>query len=99
MSELCLASARELARLIRERHVSARDVMAAHLERIARNNPTLNAIVAKLSDERCLQLAEAADGQLSSGSSATDAGPFHGLPVAFKDTEPVVGFPCTQGSR
>jgi amidase len=99
MSELCLASARELARLIRERHVSARDVMAAHLERIARHNPTLNAIVAKLSDERCLQLADAADKQLSSPSSAGDAGAFHGLPVAFKDTEPVVGFPWTQGSR
>ena len=35
--------------------------MAAHLEQIARINPTINAIVAKLDDERCLALADEAD--------------------------------------
>jgi amidase len=25
-------------------------------------------------------------------------GPLHGLPIAFKDLEPAVGFPCTFGS-
>jgi len=98
MSDWCFASARELARLLRVRDVSAREVMAAHLEQIARHNPTLNAIVAKLPDERCLELADAADKQLSSPTAAADAGLLHGLPVAFKDTEAAVGFPCTQGS-
>jgi amidase len=50
---LCFMSARELADLIRERKVSAREVMAAHLAQIARVNPKLNAIVAKLDDDRC----------------------------------------------
>jgi len=94
-SSLCFASARELARLIRERELSAREVMAAHLDQIARLNPCLNAIVARLDDAACLALAEAADHRLASGD---DVGPLHGLPIAFKDLEAAVGFPCTRGS-
>lgn len=95
MPELCLASARALVDLIRTREVSAREVMAAHLERIQRVNPVLNAIVARLPDDRCLALADRADADLAAGAAV---GPLHGLPVAFKDTEAAVGFPCTQGS-
>ena len=47
-SDLCFTSARELAALIRTRKVSAREAMAAHLARIHRVNPTVNAIVAQL---------------------------------------------------
>jgi amidase len=69
--------------------------MAAHLDRIGRLNPLLNAIVAKLPDDQCLRLAEAADRRLAQGDGI---GPLHGLPIAFKDFEPAVGFPCTRGS-
>src|SRR5919106_424089 len=92
---LCFHSARELARRIRSRDVSAREVMTAHLDQIQRLNPAINAIVAKLSDEKCLALAEAADRQLARGDIV---GALHGLPIAFKDTEAAVGFPFTQGS-
>jgi len=95
-SNLCFAGARELARMIAARRLSAREVMAAHLERIARLNPCLNAIVAKLDDEACLALADEADRRASSGEAL---GPLHGLPIAFKDLEPAVGFPCTRGSQ
>ena len=95
MSDLCFASARELASLIRRRRLSAREVMAAHLAQIERLNPKLNAIVAKLDDDECLELADAADRSLARGD---DVGPLHGLPVAFKDMEPAVGFPYTLGS-
>jgi amidase len=94
-ASICFGSARETARLIRTRSVSAREVMAAHLERIARINPQLNAIVAKLDDERCLSLADEADRRLASGDGV---GPLHGLPIAFKDLEAAVGFPFTRGS-
>jgi amidase len=94
-SSLCFTGARELARLIATRRLSAREVMAAHLDRIARLNPCLNAIVAKLNDEDCLALADRADRRAASGEPL---GPLHGLPVAFKDLEPAVGFPCTRGS-
>jgi amidase len=93
--DLCFTSGRELATLIRAGKVSAREVMAAHLDRIQRLNPTLNAIVATLDDEHCLQLADDADRRLARGDRV---GPLHGLPWAFKDLEDAVGFPCTAGS-
>ena len=92
---LCFTSARELAGLIRSREVSAREVMSAFLSQIARLNPSLNAIVAKLDDHSCLALAAAADRQLMSGRPT---GLLHGLPIAFKDLEAAVGFPFTKGS-
>ena len=69
--------------------------MAAHLDQIGRVNPPINAIVAKLDDEVCLAAAAEADARLARGD---EVGPLHGLPTAFKDTEPAVGFPYTQGS-
>ncbi len=92
---ICFASARELAASIRTRQVSAREVMSAHLAQIRRLNPLLNAIVAKLDDQSCLALADAADRELASGNPL---GPLHGLPIAFKDMESAVGFPFTKGS-
>jgi amidase len=94
-TELCFTSARELARLIRSGELSAREVMAAHLEQIDRWNPAVNAIVAKLDDDECLALAAEADGRLQ---AKEDIGPLHGLPIAFKDLEAAVGFPMTLGS-
>lgn len=92
---LCFTSARELARLIRTGNVSAREVMVAHLRQIARLNPKLNAIVAKLDDAPCLALADAADQRRARGETL---GTLHGLPIAIKDTDPAVGFPFTRGS-
>jgi amidase len=94
-SDLCDLSGRALAASIRARAVSAREVMRAFLQRIAEQNPVLNAIVARLDDERCLELADAADRALAAGHPV---GPLHGLPWAFKDLEAAVGFPCAQGS-
>jgi amidase len=94
-NSLCFASARELARLIRERKISAREVMLAHLDQIQRINQKINAIVAKLDDDRCLALADDADRRLA---RKEHVGLLHGLPIAFKDYEPAVGFPWTRGS-
>jgi len=51
--------------------------------------------VAKLDDDRCLALADEADRRLA---RKEPVGPLHGLPIAFKDYEPAVGFPWTRGS-
>ena len=91
----CFASARDLAQQIRSRQISARELMTASLAQITRLNPALNAIVAKLDDAACLALADAADRALTSGGPV---GPLHGLPTAFKDLEPAVGFPQSKGS-
>ena len=94
-SDLCFAGAADLARMIRERTISSREVMSAFLAQIARVNPRINAIVAKLGDERCLALAEEADRKLAQGDKV---GPLHGLPIAIKDLDPAVGFPFTSGT-
>jgi amidase len=70
--------------------------MAAFLRQIERLNPKINAIVAKLDDDRCLTLAADADRRLERGD---EVGSLHGLPFAFKDLDPAVGFPMTRGSK
>src|SRR5512139_79026 len=93
--DICFTSARELARLIRARAMSAREVMSAFLSQIGKANPKINAIVAKLPDDLCLALADEADRRLAQGD---EVGALHGLPFAFKELDPVVGFPMTRGS-
>jgi amidase len=93
--DLFFMTATQLAALLHSRAVSAHEVMAAHLERIASVNPKLNAIVAKLDDERCLKLADEADKRAATGAPLP---PLHGLPTAFKDLQSAVGFPYTRGS-
>lgn len=92
--ELCFNSARDLARMIQERDLSVREVMEAHLAQIQRVNPKVNAIVS-LNKELALKEADKADKMLDAGKLS---GPFHGLPIAIKDTHNAVGFPATSGS-
>jgi amidase len=93
--DLCFMSARRLATLVRTRKVSARELMVAHLKQINRVNPAINAIVAKLDDDKCLALADDADSRTAKGGQV---GSLHGLPIAFKDLESALGFPWTMGS-
>jgi amidase len=91
---LCALTAREQARLVRTREVSARELVQAHLDRIQAVDPLLNAIPT-LVPELGLAAAEAADRALASGE---EPGPLHGLPVAIKDIEDVAGVRTTYGS-
>ncbi|MBA8824590.1 amidase [Saccharopolyspora lacisalsi] len=84
----------ELTRLIRQRHLSAREVVEAHLARIERTNPHVNAIVTLVA-ERALDEARAADDRLAAGHPV---GPLHGLPVAHKDTHDTAGIRTTYGT-
>ncbi len=93
--ELHWRTARGLARAIRGREMSAREVVSAHLHRIAEVNPRLNAIVT-LDAERALQEADAADRRQADGDPV---GPLHGLPVAVKDLEDTAGMRTTYGSQ
>jgi amidase len=60
MVEVCSLSAVELARLIRARELSARDVVGAYLTRIDAVNPRVNAIVTLVA-EQAMACAAAAD--------------------------------------
>jgi Asp-tRNA(Asn)/Glu-tRNA(Gln) amidotransferase A subunit family amidase len=66
MAELWALAAGEMARLVAERHVSAREVVQAHLDRIGQVNPALNAVAVVLSDQ-ALEAADAADAGLRCG--------------------------------
>ena len=88
-------TARDLAAAIRSRELSAREVVTWHLERIARVNPRLNAVVS-LRPEAALAEADAADRRAAAGEPL---GPLHGLPIAIKDLEDTAGIRTTYGSR
>jgi amidase len=80
--------------LIRAKELSSREVVAAHLERIDRVNPSLDAIVT-LVPERALEQASRADEAIARGQTI---GPLHGLPIAHKDLQPTKGIRTTFGS-
>jgi amidase len=92
--EVCMRSATELAALLRDREVSARELVDAHLDRIERLNPAINAIVT-LDPEGVRAAADAADAAMAAGE---EVGPLHGLPVAHKDTHATGGMRTTWGS-
>jgi len=92
--EVCLRPATELAALVRSRQLSARELLDAHLQRIERIDPSLNAIVT-LDADGARAAADAADAALAAGE---DVGPLHGLPVAHKDTHATGGMRTTWGS-
>ena len=92
--DLNFMTAPELARRIRNRDVSAVEVMQAHLDQIERVNPHVNAIVTYL-PERAMAGARAADATLARGE---EVGPLHGLPIAHKDTLATKGIRTTKGS-
>ena len=96
MEELIYSSAKSIAAAIREKQVSCKEVLEAHLRRIDEVNPKLNAVV-QLALDRAQVEAEEADSALARGEIK---GPLHGVPMTIKDsldTEGVVSTGGTQG--
>src|ERR1700726_99876 len=59
-ADICFMRAVDMARLIREKKVSAREVMQAHLKQIGRVNSKVNAIVTLVPEEHLMAQAAAA---------------------------------------
>jgi amidase len=91
---ICWLSARELARRVSERELSSAEVLEAHIDRIERHNPTLNAVVT-LDLDRALERARRADASLARGEIW---GPLHGVPMTLKDAHDVAGLLTTVGT-
>jgi amidase len=78
--------------MIRNREVSSREVVQAHLDRVGAVNPDVNAIVRLLPD-LALAAADAADKMVADGS---DLGALHGVPCTVKENIDLAGTPTTQ---
>jgi len=90
---LAYAGAARQARLLRDGEVSARELVAATLERIERVGPALNAFRVVFA-ERALAEADEADARRGAGG----ARPLLGVPVAIKDDADVAGEPTARGT-
>jgi amidase len=93
-SSICFMSATEMARQIREKKLSAREALAAHLKQIERVNPKVNAIVSLVADMATDAATKADERQ----AHHEKLGPLHGLPVAHKELQETRGIRTTFGS-
>ena len=87
-------SAREIAARVRARDNSAVEVVEAHLEVIARENPKINAICTLAADQAGAT-ADALDRRIAAGETI---GPLAGVPVGIKDITLTKGIRTTFGS-
>jgi amidase len=92
-TELWGLGASELAAAIRDRRVSSREVIEAHLARIEVANPRVNAITRVLAED-ALRAADEADRRTAAGEAQ---GSLHGVPFTVKENIDVAGSATTQG--
>jgi Asp-tRNA(Asn)/Glu-tRNA(Gln) amidotransferase A subunit family amidase len=90
-----LLSAREIAAQICRKTVSPVEVARAHLDRIERLNPRLNAFV-DFRPEAVLAQARKAEKAILRGD---ELGPLHGVPLSIKSAIDVAGHRCEAGTR
>src|SRR6266581_6895485 len=91
--DIVFSSTTQLAAAIRAGHVSATEVLEAHLAQINTHNPALNAIVT-MDAERAHERAREADAALARGEVW---GPLHGVPFTLKDAHATAGMRTTTG--
>jgi Asp-tRNA(Asn)/Glu-tRNA(Gln) amidotransferase A subunit family amidase len=95
MDSIYFAGIAEIVREIRMREISPRDVIEAHLARIEKLQPKLNAFV-HLDAEGARRQALAAEASVLRGDAV---GMLHGVPISIKSCIDVAGWPCPAGSR
>jgi fatty acid amide hydrolase 2 len=94
MNELLLISAQEIARRIRTGEISPTQAVQAHIDRIERVNPVINAVVAQRFDNALAEAREA-ERALVFGRELP---PLHGVPFTVKEPIALAGSPWTSGS-
>lgn len=93
MTDPCLLPATVLTEKLRRRELGARELLEAHLARMERFNPAVNAVIwTDLPGARAR--ADAADAALAKGEVW---GPLHGLPMTIKESFDIQGAPTTWG--
>ena len=94
MGNIIYASAKSMAQAVRDKEVSAVELVEAHLGRIEEVNPALNAVV-QLAAERARAEAVEADAALARGERK---GALHGVPFTLKDSIDTEGIITTGGT-
>jgi amidase len=94
MTDVCSLSGTAQARLIRSGEVSATELVEAHLQRIAKVNPCLNA-VAEVLEETARQSAALVDRDRAQGHPLPALA---GVPFSVKDSIEVESTVCTAGT-
>jgi Asp-tRNA(Asn)/Glu-tRNA(Gln) amidotransferase A subunit family amidase len=95
MSDLTFLSAVNMAQQIREKKISPVELADAHLAKIERLNPKLNAFV-HVEPELVRRGAREAEATVMRGETL---GPLHGVPISIKSCIDVAGLRCEAGSR
>ncbi len=95
MSDLTFLSASEIAGQIRTRKVSPVEVIEAHLARVEKLNPKINAFV-QLDDRGALAQARQAEAAVMQDQNL---GPLHGVPISIKSSIDVAGMRCEAGTK
>src|SRR5262245_41841323 len=88
---ICYLTATTLARAIAKGELPSRDVVEAHLDRIADRDAQLAAFVT-VDAEGARRAAQTCD------AASAPIGPLHGVPVAIKDLTDTAGLMTTYGS-
>ena len=94
MNDIIYQSACALARALRARELSSRELVEACLARIEQVNPQINAVV-QLAAERALDEADACDRLAARGEFR---GALHGVPITLKDSLDTAGIISTGGT-
>ncbi|MCP4130325.1 MAG: amidase [bacterium] len=95
MKPLLTESGIELAGKIREQKISSREVVEAHIDRIRRVNPVLNALVQNRFD-LAKEEADTVDENIRAGAGELFP-PYYGVPCTIKESFVMKGMPNTAG--
>ena len=97
MSDVFYKSLVEMAELVRSRKLSPVELVGAHLSRIEKLNPKLNAFV-HIDAPRAMDAARVAEASLASKAHPDSFGPLFGVPLSVKSSMDVAGWRCECGS-
>jgi len=93
--ELCDQNGSELARMLRKREVSSREITESVFKRIIEKEETINAFITE-TRETALKQADLADNRFRNGKKVP---PLNGIPIAIKDNMCTKGIKTTCGSK
>jgi fatty acid amide hydrolase 2 len=89
-------SAVDLARAIRDRETSSREIVEAHVERLRETHGRINAVVVDRYDA-ALADADTADELVATTADRDTLPPFHGVPCTIKESIAMAGMPNCAG--